>query len=193
MLATRVWACTLAILLTLSTEAIDAWGTIPYGGAGGPYPGFGPGVILPPAVGGKEFSHDLDYEVLFGGPPHTALDPEQVVAWDGKGGVTNVKDYTKTRLSYPPDDEIDALANHGDYAYNELKKDDAHLLYSLDDSFHYVVPSAAGPGTRNAWSSPLRAQFSVPRPGSRYIAQWKQSRRVRRNFLRTRHRRRSKS
>ena len=140
--ATRVAACALIGALVLGTGGTDAWATIPYGGAGGAFPGFGPGVILPPAVGGKEFSHDRDYEVLFGGPPDTALDPQQIVAWDGVGGVVNVTDYTGTRPTYTPDDDIDAIANRGDFAYRELRMDDAHLLYSLDDLFHCVIPGA---------------------------------------------------
>lgn len=122
------------LLLTfgITTEALA---TIPYAGAGGVFPGFGPGVIAPPLVGGKEYSHDLDYSVVLGGPPDTILNPQQIVAWDGTGGVVDATDFSGTRPTYTPDDEIDAIANRRDFAYEELKRDDAHLVFSVDDFF----------------------------------------------------------
>lgn len=125
----------LAIVATLPL-ATSALATIPYGTAGGAFPGFGPGVIAPPAVGGKEYSHDSDTEDT------GALDPQQVMAWDGSGGVVDVKDYTGTRPSWTPENDIDALANSGDYAYTELKDDRAHLIFSFDDTYHTIT--AAG-------------------------------------------------
>lgn len=147
-----VTACGL-LLATCLVSSLDA--AIPYSGAGGPFPGFGPAVGAPPIVGGKEFSHDFDYEVLFPGPPDTMLDSQQVVAWDGVGGVANVTDYTGTRPIYTPKDQIDALANRGDFAYFEVKSEIAHLVFSVDDMytlysfgapFPAMVP-AAGPVT----------------------------------------------
>ncbi len=145
-------AAALSIGLTASALA-----TIPYTPVAGPFPGFGPGVISPDLVGGKEYSHDRDHEVLFpGGAINVAPDPQQIVAWDGTpgaSGVTNVTDYTGTRPLYTPDDQIDAIANTGDFAYNELKADVAHLVFSVDDvftaySFGAPIPAfvpAAGP------------------------------------------------
>ncbi len=127
------------VVLSLSFGSA-AWATIPYSGAGGAFPGFGPSVVAPTSVGGKEFSHDRDYGVTLFGPPDTLPDAEQIVAWDGLGGVVDVTDYSGTRPGYTPDDEIDALANRGDFAYNELKADIAHLLFSLDDKFNFVTP-----------------------------------------------------
>jgi hypothetical protein len=120
--------------------------TIPYSGAGGPFPGFGPVPQPPLGVGGKEYSHDRDHEVLFPGPPNTAIDPEQIVAWDGTpgaSGVANVTDYSGTRPTFPDDLDIDAIANHGDFAYNELKADTAHLVFSFDDFFTAYAPYPA--------------------------------------------------
>jgi len=106
-------------------------------------------VIPPDLVGGKEYTHDLDHEVVAGavGPPNVLADPEQIVAWDGTpgaSGVVNVTDYTGTRTIYTPDDQIDAIANVGDFAYQELKGDGAHLVFSVDD--FYTLYSFAAPG-----------------------------------------------
>ena len=143
-------------MLAMGFSRSDVLATIPYSGAGGVAPGFGPGLISPTLVGGKELSHDSDYEVLLGGPPDILPDPQQIVAWDGFGGVTDVADFTGTRLGYRPDDQLDALAFRRDYAYQQLKSDDAHLLFSLDSLFHFVVPGAPVivPGTLPAGSPP---------------------------------------
>lgn len=143
--ATRVQAACVSAAAILLTTAMPAWATIPYGGAGGPFPGFGPGVIDDDLVGGKEYSHDRDSTTIGAGavgpPPY---DAQQVVAWDGKGGTVDVTDYTGTRPSYTPEDDIDALANRGDFAYRELKTERAHLLFSLDDTYNVVSPATGG-------------------------------------------------
>lgn len=113
-----------------------ASGTVPYTPVAGPFPGFGPGVIDDDLVGGKEYSHDFDSTSIGGpavGPP--PADPQQIIAWDGIGGVVDVTDYTGTRIDYTPDDQIDAIANRRDFAYEELKADVAHLVFSVDDFF----------------------------------------------------------
>ena len=127
----RTFACALACALA-GMLANDAGATIPYSGAGGPFPGFGPVPSPPTIVGGKEYSHDFDHTITAAG---TAPDPEQIVAWDGLGGVVDATDFSGTRPLYLPDDEIDAIANRGDFAYNELKADIAHLVFSVDDVF----------------------------------------------------------
>ena len=113
----------------------EAGATIPYGTTGTPapgVPGFGKSVTPPTMVPGKEYSHDMDYEITAVG---TAADPEQIVNWDGFGGVANGIDYSMTRLSWTVDQDIDAIANRRDYAFQQLKADEAHLLFSLDDAF----------------------------------------------------------
>ncbi len=131
---------------TFATFALvgAAGATLPYtpvggGGFGEPGPVLGPGLITPDKVFGKEYSADVDHEITAVG---TAPDPKQIVAWDGIGGVLNGQDFS------PPvfptvlvDFEIDAIANHGDYLFNALIEDDAHLLFSLDEEF-----VAYGPG-----------------------------------------------
>ena len=137
----------LAVVATAALAA-SSYATIPYGSAGGPFPGFGPAVSPPPIVGGKEYSHDFDHEVVPGavGPPNVLLDAQQIVAWDGVGGVTNVTDYTGTRTTYTLEDDIDAIANQGDFAYEELKADIAHLVFSVDDAYTLYSFGAPSPG-----------------------------------------------
>ncbi|MCA9239715.1 MAG: PEP-CTERM sorting domain-containing protein [Planctomycetales bacterium] len=142
--ASRVLVAVAAAALLMAIVA-PVRATIPYGGAGGAIPGFGKGLIDDDLVGGKEYSHDRDSTSIGGGavgPP--PFDAEQIVAWDGKGGVVDVTDYTGTRPAYTPDDEIDAIANHGDYAYTEVRTERAHLLFSLDDRYNIVGLGGGG-------------------------------------------------
>ena len=133
-----------AVAIGMAGEALA---TIPYGSAGGPFPGFGPAVSPPPVVGGKEYSHDADSTTIgaIGSPP--PFDAEQIIAWDGVGGTVDVTDYTGSRPLYTPDDEIDAIANVRDFAYNELKTDVAHLVFSVDDSYTLYSAGASFLGT----------------------------------------------
>ncbi len=117
--------------------------TIPYGGAGGPFPGFGPGLGTPLSVGGKEYSHDWDATTIGAVASPPPFDAEQIIAWDGVGGTVDVTDFTGTRPTWTPDDEIDAIANHGDFAYKELKSEIAHLVFSIDDT-SYAYPGGLG-------------------------------------------------
>ena len=91
----------------------------------------GPGLIKPANVFGKEYSHDLDMDAA------GLLDPQQIIAWDGSGGVGNGLDFTGTRIippnTYTPDDQIDAIANGSDLFYTDLRSDRAHLVFSIDD------------------------------------------------------------
>lgn len=108
------------------------WATVPYTPVTGGTPGLGPGIAPPSIVPGKEFSHDLDLTTLGGGG---ILDPEQIVAWDGIGGAADGLDFTGTRPLYPPDSQIDAMANHLDHLYPRILADEAHLVFSVDDMF----------------------------------------------------------
>ncbi len=139
----KLWMMVVVWCVAMGTGGV-AQATIPYTPVAGPFPGFGPDVIAPSLVGGKEYSHDFDSTTIGAGavsPP--PADPQQVVAWDGIGGATDVTDFTGTRPLWSLDQEIDALANHGDYAYSELRADEAHLLFSVDDS--YVLYSFGTP------------------------------------------------
>lgn len=46
-------------------------------------------------------------------------DPEQIIAWDGGGGTVDTTDYTVTRPTWTPDQDIDAIANHRDALFEE--------------------------------------------------------------------------
>lgn len=133
-------------LITVMALSATAQATIPYTTAGGPFPGFGPGLITPFSVGGKEYSHDLDATTIgaIASPP--PADPQQIIAWDGIGGTVDVTDYTGTRPTWTPEDQMDAIANHGDFAYKEVKTEIAHLVFSIDDmSFAYPAGLGAAP------------------------------------------------
>ena len=137
---------TVAFVLAVGVLVTSAHATIPYSPVSGPFPGFGPGVITPDLVGGKEYTHDLDHRVDPNGPPDVILTPEQIVAWDGTigaSGVTNVANFAGTRPRYTPLSEIDAIANHRDFGYQELKADLAHLVFSVDDA--YALYTLGGP------------------------------------------------
>ena len=136
--------CSVLGLFVFMGMGSESYATIPYAGAGGPFPGFGPGIGMPVLVGGKEYSHDTDSSTIGAGivgPP--PFDPQQIVAWDGLGGTVDVTDYTGTRPTWTPDDQMDAIAHHRDFAYGELKEDIAHLIFSIDD-MSYAYPGGLG-------------------------------------------------
>jgi hypothetical protein len=116
-----------ASLLAWGSSA--AWGVIPYTPvpvSGTPV--VGPGLSAPDGVYGKEYSHDFDFSTI--GP---VADPEQIIAWDGTGGTADDVDYSFTRPTWLPDQEIDAIANTRDALYDELLRDESHLIFSHDD------------------------------------------------------------
>lgn len=136
--------CSALGLIACVGVGTESYATIPYAGAGGPFPGFGPGIGAPTLVGGKEYSHDFDSSTIGAGavgPP--PFDPQQIVAWDGIGGTIDVTDYTGTRPTWTPDDQMDAIANHRDFAYHEVKSEIAHLIFSIDD-MSYAYPGGLG-------------------------------------------------
>lgn len=106
----------------------------------------GPGIATPTQVVGKEYSHDSDLDLT------GAIDPAQVLAWDGVGGTADGLDYS---LPAPPFStsgifEADALANAHDALFRSLLieeggqlgppqvmfPDVAHLVFSIDDLAH---------------------------------------------------------
>lgn len=153
-----VWLSIAAILLPVAAGTVHA--TKPYVGLTGGVPGgLGPLLASPSVVPGKEYSHDFDEETLApGGIP----DPEQVIAWDGSGGTADGVDYSLTRPSYPADDQVDAIANHGDHLFRQVQGggdtvDTAHLIFSHDDMISiYTVPPGGGA---------LPSPFIVPSAG----------------------------
>ena len=113
----------------------------------GAVPAVGPGVIDPKLVFGKEYSHDFDSTTVGGPPlPPPPADPEQVIAWDGIGGTTDGLDYSGSRSpNFPREQEVDALANHADALYRQVRLDTAHLVFSHDDRVAIYPGAGAGP------------------------------------------------
>lgn len=112
----------------------------------GAIPGIGADLITPAETFGKEYSHDTDQTTTLGGG---ISDPEQVIAWDGIGGTADGVDYSGTRPSFDADSQFDAIANHQDALFNQLKRDRAHLIFSHDDMISTYpggppVPAGAG-------------------------------------------------
>jgi hypothetical protein len=142
-----LFSASLALVLVIGMGS-SVYATILYGGLAGGIPGgFGPGVAPPSVVPGKEYSHDMDQETA---PPGGILDPQQVIAWDGSGGVADGVDFSLTRPNYEPDDQVDAIANRGDHLFKQLlggddTVDNAHLIFSHDDMISlYTTPPGGG-------------------------------------------------
>lgn len=152
----------LALIFALATNS-PVTATVPYGSLTGGFPGdLGPLLAKPSVVPGKEYSHDKDQETL---APGGILDPQQVIAWDGSGGVGDGVDFSGSRGNlYNPDDEVDAIANGGDHLFKELQGDadipeSAHLIFSHDDMISiYTTPAGTASGA-------LPIPFSVPSSG----------------------------
>lgn len=125
--------CLCVAAMAALTMPNSAWATIAYGGLAGGTPVLGPGLASPSIVPGKEYSHDMDHAITAVG---TTPDEKQIVAWDGSGGVADGLDFSApifpTALT---GFDIDAIANHGDFLFEDLLLDDAHLLFSLDKDF----------------------------------------------------------
>lgn len=136
----RVRLLTAGVLLSAS----PALATTPYTPVAlppGATPAIGPGLIAPAATFGKEYSHDIDHTTTLGGG---VPDAQQVIAWDGVGGTTDGLDYTGTRPTHTPDDQVDAIANHADALFRQLRQDRSHLIFSHDDMVSGYFGAAGG-------------------------------------------------
>lgn len=82
----------------------------------------------PDTVPGKDFSDVRDRNAA--GAP----DPEQVVAWDGSGGVRDSFDYSGTQPAplNQLDVEVDGLSAGGDALFAALRANEAALLFSVE-------------------------------------------------------------
>lgn len=129
------WMLNLAVALLLTPAA---YATIPYTPVtvGGTF--LGAGYALPSEAAGKEYSHDFDHTTA---GPGGAPDGQQIVAWDGVGGTADGLDFTGTRPNWTPDQEIDAIANHGDAFFQRLRRDSTHLVFTHDDEISYITAS----------------------------------------------------
>ena len=133
----------LAVLVVVLLVQSRANATIPYAPAG-PFVGpvTGPGFQAPATVPGKEHSHDLDFSTAgLGG----LVDPQQIIAWDGTGGAADTVDFSMTRPTWQPDQEIDATANTVDTLFDDTVFDQSNLIFSHDDlTTTYVGGVGAG-------------------------------------------------
>jgi hypothetical protein len=128
--------CIVALLLAAIGALANAAPYVPVALPPGAFPTLGPGVIPAAGVFGKEYSHNFDHDFMGG------ADPEQVVAWDGLGGTLDGIDYSGSRSpNFPPEQEVDALANQADALYLSLYNpvsgkmaDTPHLVFTIDDA-----------------------------------------------------------
>ena len=127
-----------ALLMTGAATAVVPYSPLPPS----PAPLVGPGVPGPKMVTGKEFSHDIDFSVASGA---ATPDPEQVLLWDGAGGVADGIDFSGTRATFETDRQVDAIAHHHDMLFRELRGDYAHLIFSHDDEVAAPAPGGFVP------------------------------------------------
>jgi hypothetical protein len=101
-------------------------------------PDVGNTVPPPKLVPGKDFSDIRDRDAA------GVFDLEQVVAWDGSGGVRDSFDYSGSRAFYPPDTGVDGIAAGGDALFQALRDDQSALLFSAegDSRVLYVRPTS---------------------------------------------------
>jgi hypothetical protein len=112
-------------------------------------------VPSPKLVPGKDFSDVRDRQDVVPLP-----DPEQVVAWDGSGGVRNSFDYTGTQV--PPVAstvplEVDGIAAGGDALFHAVRDNQAALLFSVETDprimFERETGLPASPAGFGVWAT----------------------------------------
>lgn len=152
----RVSLCKLAVAVCLpavfvfTTAPLHAGPYVPQGPFVTPAPG--PSVPTPTQVPGKEYSDHLDKNTgsAVAGP---LPDPEQVISWDGIGGVRDSFDYTGSRLPNDDNDrEVDALANNGDALFFSVQANASALLFSVDGDPRVHVEGIGG--GFGVWATP---------------------------------------
>ncbi len=109
----------------------------------------------PAVVPGKDFSDVRDRDAA------GAADPEQVVAWDGSGGVRDSFDYSGTQPA-PLDQldiEVDGLAAGGDALFHAVRDNQAALLFSVETDpnimFERETGLPASPPGFGVWATAL--------------------------------------
>jgi hypothetical protein len=131
-------AALVAVLLLVQGVWTTPAGANPWVPIANPYnPAPGNVVPTPQQVPGKDFSDIRDRDAL------GVLDAEQVVAWDGSGGVRDSFDYSGSRALLPQDVGVDGLASGGDALFHALRDNQSALLFSVtnDPRIHYVRPT----------------------------------------------------
>jgi hypothetical protein len=108
----------------------------------------------PSVAAGKDFSDVRDRDAA--GAP----DPEQVVAWDGSGGVRDSFDYSGTRpVPLDQDIEVDGIGAGGDALFQALRDNQAALLFSVETDpnimFERETGLPASPAGFGVWATAL--------------------------------------
>ena len=121
----------------------------------GPFVSPWPSDLIPGTqqVPGKEFSDNPDKDATQP-PAGPNLDPEQVIAWDGAGGIMDTFDYSGSRIAEgdSEDRQVDALANLGDALYQAVTSNLSALLFSVQGYGNiYYEDIYGGYGT---WATP---------------------------------------
>ncbi len=144
-------AALVGIALLIESAAANPW--VPIANPANPFPG--PQVPGPKLVPGKDFSDVRDRDAA--GVP----DPEQVVAWDGSGGVRDSFDYTGTQpapVGQQPQ-EVDGLAAGGDALFHAVRDNQAALLFSVETDpnimFERETGLPASPPGFGVWATAL--------------------------------------
>jgi hypothetical protein len=144
-----------------TTLAGDYYTAVPFGGS--LFVG-GEGAAKPHEVFGKEYSHTNWSEVFSGGgdprlvniDDHNAFavsDPGQVVAWDGIPGppLADPNSGSTDGFDFPVElidngsGQVDALANHGDFLFNQVIGNSASLLFSVTADLDAATMLPTGP------------------------------------------------
>lgn len=116
----------------------------------------GPSTIIPTPkeVPGKDFSDNLDRNAAGVG------DPEQVIAWDGIGGVRDSFDYDEppnARPLYPPSTQVDGLAASFDALFDAAIDNRSALLISVETDptiyFERATGFPAAPAGVGVWAT----------------------------------------
>lgn len=131
----------------------DYYSSVPFLGSVKTGPG-STGAIPVEKVPGKEYSDSVDVDA-FG-----ALDPAQVISWDGvrhpatlNSGSVDSFDYNVPGLpTFIQNPQVDALANNADALFNLVVRNEATLIFSVTgDSFAPGRWAGLGPGARVHW------------------------------------------
>jgi hypothetical protein len=118
-----VCAAIVGIIVLAEWAAANPW--VPIANPVNPQPS--KAIPRPDVVPGKDFSDVRDRNAA--GAP----DPEQVVAWDGSGGVRDSFDYSGSRpVPLDQDIEVDGVAAGGDALFQAVRDNEAALLFSVE-------------------------------------------------------------
>jgi hypothetical protein len=117
----------------------------------------GPSRFIPTVkeVPGKDFSDIRDRDAA------GVLDPQQVVAWDGSGGVRDSFDYTGTQPAplNQQNQGVDGLSSGGDALFQAVRDDQAALLFSAEGDpdiyFERATGFPAAPAGFGVWATAL--------------------------------------